>query len=170
MYKRLLLALLFLISLSHASAQSYVGFGAALHRYDQVLSIKGVKMINSGGFGLELGCGIERSLQGALAPQFALFWQAPMTVRNRQYSIARPIYSLRYQFDFQQASILDTYHGIYGGLGYSFSLGVNHFLLLQLGLGAVVENMYFPNTSNTQQHFLINPQVQLNYYIKMGAK
>ena len=165
MYKRLLLALLFVISLNKASAQSFVGFGAALHRYDQVLSIKGVKMINSGGLGLELGCGVERSLQGALAPQFALFWLAPMPVRNRRYSIAKPFYALRYQFDFQQASILDTYHGIYGGFGYSF--GKKNLIQTQIGLGLVMERIVLPNPSAPQLHFFLNPQVQLNYYLRM---
>ena len=151
------------------SAQYIIGLGASLHRYDQVLSVKGIKVLDAGGLGFELGCGVERGLQGALAPQMALFWQAPFSLQNRHSSLNMPYYSLRYQFDFQRAGFLDTYHGIYGGLGYAFGLGVRHSLLLQLGLGAVVESMYVSNLSNPQQHFFLNPQVQLNYYFRNHA-
>lgn len=160
---------IFLFSIQMLSAQYVVGIGASLHRYDQVLSVKGVKALDAGGLGLELGCGVERSLQGALAPQAALFWQAPLPLKNRHTPFNMPYYSLRYQFDFQKAGFLDTYHGIYGGLGYAFGLGVRHSLLLQLGLGAVVEYLYFPNLSNPQRHFFLNPQVQLNYYFRIHA-
>jgi hypothetical protein len=160
---------LFLFSIQMLSAQYAVGIGASLHRYDQVLSVKGVKTLNAGGLGLELGCGVERSLQGALAPQAALFWQAPLPLKDRHYALHRPYYMLRYQFDFQKAGFLDTYHGIYGGLGYAFGFGVRHSLLLQLGLGAVVEYLYIPNLSNPQRHFFLNPQVQLNYYFRIHA-
>lgn len=161
--------LLCLLSFKILSAQYIIGFGASLHRYDQVLSVKGVKVLDAGGLGFELGCGVERSLQGALAPQMALFWQAPFSLQNRHSSLNMPYYSLRYQFDFQRAGFLDTYHGVYGSLGYAFGLGVRHSLLLQLGLGAVVESMYVSNLSNPQQHFFLNPQVQLNYYFRNHA-
>lgn len=161
--------LLCLLSFKILSAQYIIGFGASLHRYDQVLSVKGVKVLDAGGLGIELGCGVERSLQGALAPQMALFWQAPFSLQNRYSRYNKPYYSLRYQFDFQRAGFLDTYHGVYGSLGYAFGLGVRHGLLLQLGLGVVVESMYDSNLSNPQQHFFMNPQVQLNYYFRNNA-
>lgn len=169
MYIRETTLLLCLLSFKMLSAQYVIGFGASLHRYDQVLSVKGVKVLDAGGLGIELGCGVERSLQGALAPQMALFWQAPFSLQNRHSSLNKPYYSLRYQFDFQKAGFLDTYHGVYGSLGYAFGLGVRHSLLLQLGLGAVVESMYDSKLSNPQQHFFLNPQVQLNYYFRNYA-
>lgn len=151
------------------SAQYILGFGASLHRYDQVLSVKGVKVLDAGGLGFELGFGVERSLQGALAPQMALFWQAPFSLQSRHSSLNMPYYSLRYQFDFQRAGFLDTYHGIYGSLGYAFGLGVRHSLLLQLGLGAVIEKMYIPNSPSPHTHTFLNPQLQLNYYFRNNA-
>lgn len=162
--------LLCLISIKMLSAQYMVGLGAALHRYDQVLSVKGVKALDAGGLGLELGCGVERSLQGALAPQMALFWQAPLPTKDRHYAFHRPYYMLRYQFDFQKAGFLDTYHGIYGGVGYDFAFGDKHRLLVQFGLGAVVEKMHIPNTLSPQTHSFLNPQLQLNYYIRNHSK
>lgn len=146
------------------SAQNAFGLGAAIHLYDQVISLKGMRTLPKGCIGMELGIGVERSLQGAVAPQLALFWQAPLPSKNRHNPFNRPYYSFRYQFDFQNAGFLDTYHGIYGSLGYAFGLGARHSFLLQLGLGAVVEYMYLPNALNPQQHFFLNPQLQLNYY------
>jgi hypothetical protein len=152
------------------SAQNAFGLGAAIHLYDQVISLKGMRTLPKGCIGMELGIGVERSLQGAVAPQLALFWQAPLPSKNRHTPFNRPYYSLRYQFDFQNAGFLDTYHGIYGGLGYAFGLGARHSFLLQLGLGVVVEKMYIPNTSTSQTHSFLNPQVQLNYYFRNHSK
>ena len=160
--------LICLINFKILHAQYFVGVGAALHRYDQVISVKGIKVFSSGGLGLELGCGVERSLQGALTPQLAMFWQATLPLKNRHYLIKLPFYSLRYQFDFQKAGFLDTYHGIYLGMGYALDSEAR--LQLQLGLGVVVEKMYIPNTSTSQTHSFLNPQVQLNYYFRNHSK
>ena len=104
---------------SQIRAQLFIGAGAAIHRYDQVLSFRMVKPLNYGGLGLDLGLGVERSLQGALAPQLALCFQAPMSASSLSKKIA-PFYALRYQFDFQKSSFLDTYHGVYFGAGLGY--------------------------------------------------
>lgn len=168
MQKQILFALLFFISIKEGIAQNYVGFGAALHRYDQVLSVKGVRDFQNSSLGLELGCGVERSIQGALAPQFALFWQAPFPLKNRHYPMSKPSYSFRYQFDFQHAAILDTYHACYVGLGYDF--GSRGCLQLHLSVGVVAEKMYIPKLPVQNLHFFINQQLQLGYYIKRSVK
>jgi hypothetical protein len=154
---------------SRSSAQYRLGLGASIHRYDQVLSLKGVKESLNGDIGFDLGLGVERSLQGALAPQIALFWQASIPLKNRHYPMNQPFYTLRYQFDVQKAGITDTYHGLYLGLGYAF--GAEARANLQLSVGFVGEKIY-GLTSQAQQkvHFFLNPQLQFNYDLFSSKK
>ena len=145
------------------------GLGAALHRYDQVVSLKGKKSNEKGSLGLDVGLGVERSLQGALAPQIALFWQASIPLKNRHYPINQPFYTLRYQFDVQKASITDIYQGVYLGLGYAF--GAEARTELQLSVGFVGEKIYGLESQAQQKfHFFLNPQVQFNYYLFSSKK
>lgn len=142
-------------------AQLQFGIGASIHRYDQVLSLKVVKPLDYGGLGLDLGLGVERSLQGALAPQLALFFQAPF----KEISFAKkvvPCYAFRYQFDFQNASFLDTYHGFYLGAGLAFGEYKN--LSVCLNAGIVMEQMYGVLEQTKSTHFFLNPQAQINYF------
>lgn len=118
----------------------------------------------NGDFGVDLGLGVERSLQGALAPQLALFWQAPISLKKRHYPLNQPFYAVRYQFDFQKASIIDTYHGLYFSLGYTF--GVQKRFDLQFSLGVLAEKIYgLSNVSTQDYHIFLNPQLQFNYYL-----
>lgn len=118
----------------------------------------------NGDLGFDLGIGVERSLQGALAPQLALFWQAPISVKNWHYPINQPFYIVRYQFDVQKASITDTYHGVYLGLGYAF--GAEARSDLQISVGFVGEKIYGLELLTQQKlHFFLNPQLQFNYYL-----
>jgi hypothetical protein len=145
------------------TAQHLLGIGASIHRYDQVVSLKGLKNFEKGNLGMDLGLGVERSLQGAIAPQIALFWQAPISLKNRHYPVNIPFYSIRYQFDVQKATITDTYHGIYFSLGYAF--GVQKRIDLQCSLGVLAEKMYgLANVSDKGFHIFLNPQLQFNYY------
>lgn len=148
---------------SQIRAQLIYGLGAAIHRYDQVLSIKMVKPLNYGGLGLDLGMGVERSLQGAIAPQVALFFCTPLLFENRRDPIKLPNCILRYQFDFQNAGFLDTYHGLYLGLGYAF--GPKARLNLQFSLGLVTEQMYGVVNPIKTTHFFWNPQAQISYFL-----
>jgi len=148
---------------SQIRAQLIYGLGAAIHRYDQVLSIKMVKPLNYGGLGLDLGMGVERSLQGALAPQLALYFQAPISEMSFSKKVV-PCYILRYQFDFQEASFLDTYHGVYLGAGLAFGKQKN--LMLYLNSGLVMEQMYGAPESSKSVHFFWNPQAQISYFFR----
>ena len=159
----LLLGISFFVQ-SRSSAQYHLGLGASIHRYDQVVSLKGLKNLEKGSLGVDLGLGVERSLQGALAPQIALFWQASIPLKNRHYPMNQPFYTVRYQFDFQKASFIDTYHGLYFGLGYAF--GVQKRVDLQFSLGVLAEKIYgLSNVSTQDFHILLNPQFQVNYYL-----
>ncbi len=160
--------LFYLINAQILEAQNLIGLGAALHRYDQVISVKGVKVFPNGTLGLEIGCGVERSLQGALAPQLALIWQAPLQSKNKCLPIQGPFYMLRYQFDFQKAGVIDTYHGFYVGIGHTF--GSEARFSLQLALGVVAEKIYTPIAVPNNFHFLLNQQVQINYYFRNKSK
>ncbi|MFN5441582.1 MAG: hypothetical protein ACK5AR_06995, partial [Flavobacteriia bacterium] len=77
-----LLIFLFLSLCLTTRAQQFIGGGASLHRYDQVLSVKVLKSFDLGGLGFDLGLGIERSLQGALAPAVGLFWIDALTKKT----------------------------------------------------------------------------------------
>jgi hypothetical protein len=148
---------------SQIRAQLFIGAGAAIHRYDQVLSFRMVKPLNYGGLGLDLGLGVERSLQGALAPQLALCFQAPMSASSLSKKIA-PFYALRYQFDFQKSSFLDTYHGVYFGAGLGFGQQKNLHLYLNVGL--VMEQMYSELNPTMSTHFFWSPQAQISYVLR----
>jgi hypothetical protein len=154
------IALYFITSQVHA--QLIYGMGAAIHRYDQALSFKMIKPLDYGGLGLDLGMGVERSLQGALAPQLAFYFQAPISEMSFSKKVV-PCYTLRYQFDFQKASFLDTYHGIYLGAGLAFGRYKN--LSIYLNMGMVVEQMYGTPVSNKSAHFFWNPQAQISYFL-----
>jgi hypothetical protein len=74
-----------------------------------------------------------------------------------------PCYSLRYQFDFQKASFLDTYHGIY--LGADLGFGKQKNLHLCLNVGFVMEQMYGVLNPSMSTHFFWNPQAQISYFL-----
>jgi hypothetical protein len=162
MFRLFLFFVVFQFSCVQGYSQYAFGFGAALHRYDQVVSLKGLKNFEKGNLGMDLGLGVERSLQGALAPQIALFWQAPISLKNRHNPMNMPIYSIRYQFDVQKAGITDTYHGLYLGLGYAF--GAEARADLQFSVGFVGEKIYgLASQAQQKVHFFLNPQLQFNY-------
>ena len=163
MFRLFLFFVVFQFSNFQGNAQYAFGFGASIHRYDQVVSLKALKNLEKGSLGVDLGLGVERSLQCALAPQIALFWQAPIPLKNRHYPMNQPFYTVRYQFDFQKASIIDTYHGLYFSLGYAF--GVQKRVDLQFSLGVLAEKIYgLSNVSTQDFHIFLNPQLQVNYY------
>ena len=163
MFRLFLFFVVFQFSNFQGNTQYAFVFGASIHRYDQVVSLKALKNLEKGSLGVDLGLGVERSLQGALAPQIALFWQAPIPLKNRHYPMNQPFYTVRYQFDFQKASIIDTYHGLYFSLGYAF--GVQKRVDLQFSLGVLAEKIYgLSNVSTQDFHIFLNPQLQVNYY------
>jgi hypothetical protein len=162
MFRLVLLFLFFQFSCVRGYTQYAFGLGAALHRYDQVVSLKGKQTNEKGSLGLDVGLGVERSLQGALAPQIAFFWQSSLPFKNRHYPMNHPFYTVRYQFDVQKASITDTYHGVYLGLGYAF--GAEARADLQLSVGFVGEKIYgLASQAQQKIHFFLNPQLQFNY-------
>ncbi|MEY4486569.1 MAG: hypothetical protein RL440_1102 [Bacteroidota bacterium] len=140
-------------------AQQFFGVGAALHRYDQVLSVKVVKSFDLGGLGLDLGLGVERSLQGALAPAVGLFWIDAIT--KCPFDKALPFYSFRYQCDIQKTTFLDLHQGIYGGLGLAF--GPKHEWGVALFVGLAMESLSGLHYQNKPIFF--NPQLQLHYFL-----
>ncbi|MEN9743012.1 MAG: hypothetical protein RLZZ65_817 [Bacteroidota bacterium] len=142
-------------------AQIHFGIGAAIHRYDQVLGLKVVKPLDYGSLGIDLGLGVERSLQGVLAPQLAFSFQAPFS-QKATLKKATPCYALRYQFDFQNASFLDTYHSFYLGAGLAF--GEYKRLSVYLNAGIVMEQMYGVLEPSKSTHFFLNPQAQISYF------
>jgi hypothetical protein len=142
---------------------SYLGLAASIHRYDQVIGLKYVQSRQHFDLGAELGIGVERTLQGAIAPQVALFFSTPLPFEIRHDPIKLPYCILRYQFDFQNAGFLDTYHGLYFGLGYAF--GSNARLNLQFSLGLVAEQMYGVVNPIKTTHFFWNPQAQISYFL-----
>jgi hypothetical protein len=136
---------------------------ASIHRYDQVISLKYVRSRQHFDLGAELGMGVERSLQGAIAPQVVLFFSTPLPFENSQDPLKLPFCTLRYQFDYQNAGFLDTYHGLYLGLGYAF--GPEARLNLQFSLGLVAEQMYGVVNPIKRTHFFWNPQAQISYFL-----
>jgi hypothetical protein len=154
--------LLFLLLLSFSSticAQQFIGFGASIHRYDQVLSVKVLKSFDLGGLGLDLGLGIERSLQGALAPAVGLFWLDALT--KKTFNKVLPFYSFRYQCDIQKTTFLDLHQGVYGGVGLAF--GPKHEWGVGLFAGLAMESLSGLNYD--QKPIFFNPQLQLHYFL-----
>lgn len=158
MWSRLFLFLC-LSSFINARAQQFLGVGAALHRYDQVLSVKVLKSFDLGGLGLDLGLGVERSLQGAFAPAIGLFWIDALT--RYPFKKTLPFYSFRYQCDMQKTTFLDLHQGVYGGLGLAF--GPKYEWGLALFAGLAMETLSGLNYQNKPIFF--NPQLQLNYFL-----
>lgn len=158
MWSRLFLFLC-LFTFINIRAQQFLGVGAALHRYDQVLSVKALKAFDLGGLGLEVGLGIERSLQGALAPAVGFFWIDALT----QYAFKKvlPFYSFRYQCDMQKTTFLDLHQGIYGGVGLAF--GPQYEWGVALYAGLAMETLSGLHYSNKPIFF--NPQLQLHYFL-----
>lgn len=149
-------------------SQYNLGLGASIHRYDQVLSLKGKKKFSIGAIGLDLGLGVERSLQGALAPQLAVFWHGEVPRIKPASHPNQLFYLLRIQTDFQKASILDTHHGIYLGLGYFF--GKKQAMDLQFSFGAVYEKIYATSAVMPSSPLFLNPQLQLNFHFSKSTK
>jgi hypothetical protein len=163
MFKLLPFYIFFLCAQPRVSSQNMFGLGAAIHLYDQVIGLKGMRTLPKGYIGMELGIGVERSLQGALAPQYAFFWHKNISDQSTIENWKGPFYTLRYQFDFQKSSYIDTYHGAFVGFGYG--LGSANRLDIQLSLGAVFEQLYGLSISDPNKlHFFLTPQLQLNYY------
>jgi hypothetical protein len=158
MFFRLLLFLL-LSTQTTFRAQQFLGVGASIHRYDQVLGLNYLKVFRCGGFGLSGGLGVERTLQGAIAPQMGLFWQGEL--QQKKAGSIVPIYTVAYQLDFQKSSFLDVHQGLYLGLG--FCLGEINRFQVQL-LGGVVRESMLPNATSLVPVFL-NPQLQALYFI-----
>ncbi len=158
MWSRLFLFLC-LSSFINARAQQFLGVGAALHRYDQVLSVKVLKSFDLGGLGLDLGLGVERSLQGALAPAIGLFWIDALT--RYPFKKTLPFYSFRYQCDMQKTTFLDLHQGVYGGLGLAF--GPKYEWGVALFAGLAMETLSGLNYQNKPIFF--NPQLQLHYFL-----
>jgi hypothetical protein len=158
MWSRLFLFLC-LSSFINARAQQFLGMGAALHRYDQVLSVKVLKSFDLGGLGLDLGLGVERSLQGALAPAIGLFWIDALT--RYPFKKTLPFYSFRYQCDMQKTTFLDLHQGVYGGLGLAF--GPKYEWGVALFAGLAMETLSGLNYQNKPIFF--NPQLQLHYFL-----
>lgn len=146
-------------SFLNVRAQYFVGMGAAVHRYDQVLSVNVFKSFDLGGLGIELGLGVERSLQGALAPRLGLFWIDALT-RNT-FKKTLPFYSFRYECDMQKTTFLDLHQGVYSGLGLAF--GPKYEWGVALFAGFAMETLSGLNYQNKPIFF--NPQLQLNYFL-----
>jgi hypothetical protein len=158
MFFRLLLFLL-LSTQTTFRAQQFLGIGAALHRYDQVLSVKVLKSFDLGGLGLDLGLGVERSLQGALAPAVGLFWIDALTQGTFKKTL--PFYSFRYQCDMQKSTFLDLHQGIYGGMGLAF--GPKYEWGVALFAGLAMESL--SGISYQNKPIFFNPQLQLHYFL-----
>lgn len=150
--------LILFVSLNSQAQLSY-GASAALHRYDQVLSFKVLKPYEFGGLGVDLGLGVERSLQGALAPAVGLFWIDAISKCASEKLL--PFYSLRYQFDAQKSTFWDLHQGVYAGLGLAFgpkyAWGVTFFAGLTM---ETLSGLHLkPNP------VFLNPQLQLHYFL-----
>ena len=158
MWSRLFLFLC-LSTFINIRAQQFIGMGAALHRYDQVLSVKMLKAFDLGGLGLDLGLGVERSLQGALAPAVGLFWIDALT--RYPFKKTLPFYSFRYQCDVQKTTFLDLHQGVYGGVGLAF--GPKYEWGVALFAGLAMETLSGLNYQNKPIFF--NPQLQLHYFL-----
>jgi hypothetical protein len=158
MWSRLFLFLC-LSTFINIRAQQFIGMGAALHRYDQVLSVKVLKSFDLGGLGLDLGLGVERSLQGALAPAVGLFWIDALT----RYTVKKtlPFYSFRYQCDVQKTTFLDLHQGVYGGVGLAF--GPKYEWGVALFAGLAMETL--SGLSYQNKPIFFNPQLQLHYFL-----
>ena len=135
------------------------GIGASLHRYDQVLSFNYQKECGNGVSGGSVGLGVERSLQGALAPSASLYWKGTLS-KARGQSIS-PIYTLAYQIDFQKSTFFDLHQGVYLGLGFHFGNKAHYQMLLQGGL--VRENLI--HTTYTGAPVFLNPQLLFIYFL-----
>ena len=166
---RLFFAFIFLCVLSiDGRLQITLGMGASLHRYDQVLCLKLQKPIAAATLGVDLGLGVERSLQGALAPQLAFYYQSPFTKKDLHCPCNRPFFACRMQIDGQHMHLTLVNYAFYLGLGYP--IGKTQRFDLQLGVGAVYEKMYgvLAPQINSLPIFL-NPQAQLNFhFLKVG--
>jgi hypothetical protein len=160
MLPRLLFFLLFAISTSFR-AQTLLGVGGSWHRYDQVVSLCYLKGFSTGGLGVSFGCGIERTLQGALAPQLALSWRGAL-MRDSVVRV-QPFYILSYQIDCQKSSFIDIHQGFYTGVG--LAMGACKQLQMQLQLGIVRESLL--QTSISLNPVFINPQIQVQYHISI---
>lgn len=163
MLSRLLLFFVLFVS-PPLPAQYSFGIGASLHRYDQVLSLHYLKVLQCGSIGLSGGFGVERSLQGALAPQIGLSWQS--TLQKKALGTVVPIYSIAYQVDFQKSSFLDMHQGVYVGLGIYF--GKSSRYQVQLLAGLVREQLLQTQAQVIPVFF--NPQLQFTYYLSARKK
>lgn len=105
---------------------------------------------------------MERTLQGAAAPQLGLSWQSPFL--HQQQRAVVPIYTIAYQIDFQKSKFVDVFQGIYTGLGLSF--GENKELNVLLMAGLVKESLLQTETQLTP--FFFNPQLRVQYIIPMN--
>jgi hypothetical protein len=162
---RLFVAFIFIFLLSiEGRSQITLGIGASIHRYDQVLCLKVQKPIATASLGVDLGFGVERSLQGALAPQLAVYGQSPVSKKDRHYPCNRPFFAYRLQIDMQRASMTNVNYALYLGLGYP--IGKAQRFDIQLGLGGVYEKMYgVISPSIGKLPFFLNPQAQLNFHL-----
>jgi hypothetical protein len=102
--------------------------------------------------------GVERSLQGALAPAVGLFWIDALTQCTFKKTL--PFYSFRYQCDMQKSTFLDLHQGIYGGMGLAF--GPKYEWGVALFAGLAMESLYGISYQNKPIFF--NPQLQLHYF------
>lgn len=144
-------------------SQCNFGLGASIHRYDQVLCLKLQKPIGAASLGIDLGLGVERSLQGALAPQLAAYYQSPFAKKDRHFPCNRPFFACRLQLDMQHASMTNVNYTLYLGLGYP--IGKAQRFDIQLGIGAVYEKMYGVISPQLQSlPIFLNPQAQLNFH------
>lgn len=159
MFKYCVLIFLFLFVSLNCQAQLSYGASAALHRYDQVLSFKVLKSYEFGGLGIDLGLGVERSLQGALAPEVGLFWIDAISKCASDKLL--PFYSFRYQCDMQKTTFLDLHQGVYGGLGLAF--GPKYEWGVTLFAGLAMESLSGLNFQIKPIFF--NPQLQLQYFL-----
>ena len=163
MLSRLLLFFV-LFESSPLTAQYALGIGASLHRYDQVLSLHYLKGFRCGGLGVSGGLGVERSLQGALAPQIGLSWQSDLP--QKAHGTVVPIYTIAYQVDFQKSSFLDMHQGVYVGLGICFGKSSRYQVQL---LGGFVRERLLQTQAPVIPVFL-NPQLQFTYYLSARKK
>ena len=162
--------IVFVLSLFVEGRSQYnLGFGASIHRYDQVLGLKGKKNFGIGAIGLDLGLGVERSLQGALAPQLAVYWQSPLVISDQHPKLNRLYYQTRFQLDWQHASFTDIHFGLFVGMGYFF--GQKKCIDLLFSLGAVYEKMYgTAQVTPINLPLFLNPQLQLNFHFLKSTK
>lgn len=143
-------------------AQHALGLGASIHRYDQVLSLDYSRKIRMGNFCFSGGVGVERTLQGAIAPQLGLSWQSSFLLQQQRVVI--PFYTIAYQVDFQKSKFIDVFQGVYTGLGLSFG-EIKHLKVLLMA-GLVKESLL--QTENQLTPLFFNPQLRVQYLIPMN--